>query len=73
MRLLGAIVYRCSMTRRDMHRLAAETGASLPTIRKWLEDPSSVTRPNAYALAAGAKRLRIVVERAPELATGTEG
>jgi hypothetical protein len=46
----------------DMHRLAGETGISVPTIRKWLDDPASVTRGAAYALEQGARKLRLDVE-----------
>ena len=59
------------MTIQDMHRLAAETGVSLPSIRKWLADPASVQRAIAYAITAGMKRLRMApVSGATDAAAG---
>jgi len=50
-------------TLREKHRLAGETGASLPTINKWLRDVSSVHAAYAYALERGCEKLCIKVER----------
>jgi hypothetical protein len=51
------------MSTQDMTRLSADTGFSLPTIRKWASDPSSVHHSTSVALERAAKRLRIEVER----------
>lgn len=65
--------------------LAAETGASLPTVKKWIEDPDTVTKVHDYALRAAAKALKLedaiadhrrtlgAVALGDEQATGTEG
>ena len=67
---------------RLIHQLALETGASVPTIRKWLADPGSVGPVHQYALSAAAENMELgdrvltvrndLVDRASQ-ATGTEG
>lgn len=51
------------MTERNCLRLSKETGASVRTVRRWLAEPSGVSRPVAYALRAAARALRIRVKR----------
>lgn len=59
--------------------LAAETGASLPTVKKWIEDPETVTKVHDYALRAASKALKLeqgIEEHRASCgtqATGTEG
>jgi hypothetical protein len=46
------------MTEKQIKRLAAETGASTRTVRRWA-DHESVSKVVAYALAAACRKLRI--------------
>ena len=55
-----------TMNRTQQLRLAAETGVSLPSIRKWARDPDSVQRAIRYALASGCRVLGIDPPAKPE-------
>ena len=47
------------MSRSEILRLSAETGVSIPTVKKWLADQSDVQTAIAYALRAGCRVLKL--------------
>ncbi len=47
-----------------IYQLAAETGMSIPTIRRWIVSPDSVTRPHDYALTAAVGNIGVADELA---------
>lgn len=58
------------LDRTERIRLAGHVGCDPRTVSAWLEDPESVKRYLADALAAAAVKLKIDL---PKEATGTEG